>query len=338
MLNRALVFGCLFLPLLGGLVLPACASHTAPAASVTTPAPRAATRTRRRVRRPATPYGRCVRRHNWDACFTVAVPRQSAHTPTQRTEARDALDRGCAQGEGRACYQHSRLSITDLSDAAARESVRARLDLACGREDMDACALLGMLQRSGALGASDDSAARERCTRACERGSAHGCLCLAGLDLARAHGEDEITRARALYDRACASGSTLACATSRGLAEAERAVDDLARPTDANGSSRRSLTPDTMREAVRPHLDTDVRECFEQTLSLTPFARGEVVVQLVIGPEGRVWGAHTDTNTSGFPLAETGDCIAARVRTWRFPAPAYGATVAVNYPFTLSPE
>lgn len=338
MLNRALVLGCLLAPTLGGLVLPACASHVAPAASATTTAPRTPPRARRRARRPATPYGRCTRRHNWDACFTVAAPRQSEHTPTQRAEARAALDQGCAQGNGRACYQHSRLAITDLADTATRESVRARLDLACSRDDMDACALLGMLQRSGTLGASDDSAARSHCARACERGSAHGCLCLAGIDLSRAHTEGEITQARALYDRACAAGSTLACATNRGLAEAERAVDDLARPAGTGGSAQRSLTPEAMREVVRPHLDTDVRECFEHTLALAPFARGEVVVQLVIGPEGRVWGAHTATDAPGFPLAETGDCIAARVRTWRFPAPAYGATVAVNYPFTLSSD
>lgn len=338
MLNRALVFGCLLAPVLGGLVLPACALRVSPAASATAAnPPHGAMRARRRARRPATPYGRCVRRRNWDACFTVAVPRQSAHTPTQRAEARHALDQGCTQGDARACYLHSTLAITDLADAATRESTRARLDLACGREVMDACALLGTLHRSGALGASDDTAARAHCERACAHGSAHGCLCLAGIDLAHARNEDEITRARALYDRACAAGSTLACTTSRGLAEAERAVEDLARPApDAN--VRRSLTPEAMREVVRPHLDTDVRECFEQTLALAPFVRGEVVVQLVIGPEGRVWGAHTATDAPGFPLAEAGDCIAARVRTWRFPAPAYGATVAVNYPFVLSPE
>jgi len=247
-------------------------------------------------------------------------------------------------GDARACYVHTLSVLTNLSDAGIRDAVRTRLEGACERGVADACAVLGMLQQSGSLAAADTSS-RELCERACERGSAHGCTCLAGIVLAHARGADDLARARALYRQACSAGSALACRTQGGVVgvgrrvERQLASDDAGTPESGGGQSVRGLlAPSVIREVVLQHMQEDVGACFDATLAFAPFVEGRVLLRFVIGPEGAVLGAQTVIDLPSFPFIETGECIAAHVRTWLFPAPARGGVVTVNYPFNLIPE
>ncbi|MBI2896492.1 MAG: TonB family protein [Deltaproteobacteria bacterium] len=78
------------------------------------------------------------------------------------------------------------------------------------------------------------------------------------------------------------------------------------------------------------HFLPQVRSCYERQLRNEPELRGQVTVRFTIGAGGRVTDAQSVFNSTGSD--QLAGCVAATVRTWRFPEPE-GGPVAFEYPF-----
>ena len=94
-----------------------------------------------------------------------------------------------------------------------------------------------------------------------------------------------------------------------------------------------SLDKEIIRRIVRAHIN-EVRHCYNQALARDPYAKGRVVIQFVVSPQGKVRAASVREDT----LADksVGTCISAAVLRWTFPKPT-GSDVIVSYPFVLEP-
>jgi hypothetical protein len=79
-----------------------------------------------------------------------------------------------------------------------------------------------------------------------------------------------------------------------------------------------------------------VQACYERGLKAKPELRGSVIVNFVVGPDGKV--AHAEAAEGDDALADvpTVDCILAEIRKLVFPEPK-GGRVFINYPLKLEP-
>lgn len=93
-----------------------------------------------------------------------------------------------------------------------------------------------------------------------------------------------------------------------------------------------SLDKELIRRVVRQHL-AQLQYCYERELQRSPELAGKVVMKWVINGQGRVTQAQVaetqlrNSNVEG--------CLAARIKTWTFPAPHGGGIVIINYPFVF---
>lgn len=121
-------------------------------------------------------------------------------------------------------------------------------------------------------------------------------------------------------------------------------VEEPAPAVDPNDSNADEPTPtpkavvdgaldkDLIRRIVRAHIG-EVRYCYNEGLEHDPELAGRVVVDFVIGAEGKVTRSAADSDMEG----DVPDCIATAVSHWLFPRPADGEDVSVKYPFVLEP-
>lgn len=77
-----------------------------------------------------------------------------------------------------------------------------------------------------------------------------------------------------------------------------------------------------------------IKHCYEKRLKRNPQLQGKIVIRFVIHPGGRVIEVEVVENTTGD--SELAACIAARVKSIRFP-PTEGGETSVTYPFILAP-
>lgn len=76
-----------------------------------------------------------------------------------------------------------------------------------------------------------------------------------------------------------------------------------------------------------------IQYCYELGLQKQPHLTGRVTVGFQIGSNGLVRTAQLRASTVKSSQVE--NCIVSKVRTWKFPKPEGGVTVAVVYPFNL---
>jgi len=76
----------------------------------------------------------------------------------------------------------------------------------------------------------------------------------------------------------------------------------------------------------------EVRFCYQQALQADPTLEGRLVANFVIGGRGNVLTSGVTGSTIG---AGAGQCVAAAVRRWGFPAAENGGVTSVSYPFTF---
>jgi hypothetical protein len=95
-----------------------------------------------------------------------------------------------------------------------------------------------------------------------------------------------------------------------------------------------SIDPQSVRRVVRAHAG-QIRACYESALSRTPGIAGKVVVQWVIGSDGRV--TKVQIAESSLKSADIEGCLQTKIATWRFPKPTGGGLVVVNHPFVFRP-
>jgi hypothetical protein len=93
-----------------------------------------------------------------------------------------------------------------------------------------------------------------------------------------------------------------------------------------------SLLKSVIRDVIATHVP-EVRKCYDEALVGWPNAQGRVHVRFGIDPTGAVAGVVIERDEPR--IEPLGCCIAAAVRSWRFPAPNGGGFVMVTYPFVL---
>lgn len=93
-----------------------------------------------------------------------------------------------------------------------------------------------------------------------------------------------------------------------------------------------ALDKDIVRRIVRAHID-EVRYCYNEGLKLDPELAGRVVVDFVVGSEGKVTRSTAKSDMDG----EVPECIAKAVGRWMFPLPGDDQDVHISYPFELEP-
>jgi len=92
------------------------------------------------------------------------------------------------------------------------------------------------------------------------------------------------------------------------------------------------LPTELIRSVIRSHGDA-IRTCYEATLRSPPYPKGRVRARFVIDATGKVPHSCLASTTLDQPTAER--CIVDEVLTWRFPKPADGGQVIVDYPWVL---
>lgn len=95
-----------------------------------------------------------------------------------------------------------------------------------------------------------------------------------------------------------------------------------------------SIDPELIRKVVHDHR-AQIRTCYETQLSNKPSLAGKLVSAWTIDQGGSVTEAHTQETTLRDPGVES--CVAAKIKTWRFPIPKGGGEVFVTYPFIFTP-
>jgi outer membrane biosynthesis protein TonB len=96
-----------------------------------------------------------------------------------------------------------------------------------------------------------------------------------------------------------------------------------------------SMDREAIRRVIREHL-REIRNCYERELQRTPDLYGKVVITWDIVEGGRVSQAGVSRNEIG--SSAVGECIAARLKTWRFPDPPKDQVGRVSYPFVFSSQ
>lgn len=101
---------------------------------------------------------------------------------------------------------------------------------------------------------------------------------------------------------------------------------------DGNAVVTGGLDREQIAEVINRNLG-QITYCYEQGLQRKENLSGRVTVNWRIGGNGRVTSARI--SSSSVRSAQVENCIAGKVRTWGFPRPKGGVTVAVTYPFML---
>lgn len=128
--------------------------------------------------------------------------------------------------------------------------------------------------------------------------------------------------------RGRASGESV----GRGLRDVSDRGERQVAVTPGRPEVEGQLDREIIERVIRQHR-REIRACYESELQRNPSLEGRIVVGFVIDPTGQVARASIGTSTMNNNAVE--ECIALRVRRWRFPEPKGGGLVRVNYPFTF---
>lgn len=103
---------------------------------------------------------------------------------------------------------------------------------------------------------------------------------------------------------------------------------------DEPASVRGGLDREVIRRVILSHR-AQIRYCYEKELADRPDLAGRVLVEFVIGADGRVTTARAAEDS--LQTQAVGRCVVARVKGWTFPKPEGGGVVVVTYPFLFKP-
>jgi hypothetical protein len=125
-------------------------------------------------------------------------------------------------------------------------------------------------------------------------------------------------------------------------AEASAPVDPPnAKPVEpgitTTGAPTRGSLPKAVVDERLKSAAPAVAACYERALKAKPDLRGNLSINFVVGPDGKV--AHADSGPADDPLddAPTVSCILDEIRKLEFPPPS-GGRVFLNYPLRLEPQ
>ena len=123
-------------------------------------------------------------------------------------------------------------------------------------------------------------------------------------------------------------GGGLGYGAGIGLGNAkQRSMIDLDTPVIEG-----ALPPDVIKKVINENKN-QVRYCYEVELQRNQNLEGRVQVKWIIGATGAV--AQVVIKDSSIKNANVENCLIGKIKTWKFPPPAGGGTVEVNYPFVF---
>ena len=97
-------------------------------------------------------------------------------------------------------------------------------------------------------------------------------------------------------------------------------------------SSQGNIDREGVARVVNGHLN-EVHACYERALLREPGLAGKVVLEWVVGTNGKVAAVKTKSSTLRNNSVEA--CILGKLKTWTFP-PARGGKVIITYPFLFN--
>ncbi|HEX4381947.1 MAG TPA: AgmX/PglI C-terminal domain-containing protein, partial [Myxococcales bacterium] len=95
-----------------------------------------------------------------------------------------------------------------------------------------------------------------------------------------------------------------------------------------------SIDPELIRKVVHDHR-AQLRTCYETQLTNKPKLAGKLVSGWTINEAGSVTEVHTAETTLHDNTVE--ECVASKIKSWRFPIPKGGGEASVTYPFVFTP-
>lgn len=107
---------------------------------------------------------------------------------------------------------------------------------------------------------------------------------------------------------------------------------DVTRVVPGKTTVSGGLSKDVIEKVIRRHLN-EIKFCFEQELQKQPDLAGKVAFNFSIDGTGAVADATVAETTLNNANAE--NCMATRIRRWKFPEPEGGTVVQVNYPWVF---
>ncbi len=105
----------------------------------------------------------------------------------------------------------------------------------------------------------------------------------------------------------------------------DRGVIDIGSPVVMG-----ALPPEVIKKVIDENKN-QIRYCYEIELQRNQNLEGKVAMKWIIAATGSV--AKVMVKNSTMHNANVESCIAAKIKNWKFPAPAGGGIVEVNYPF-----
>ncbi|MCC6993074.1 MAG: AgmX/PglI C-terminal domain-containing protein [Deltaproteobacteria bacterium] len=106
------------------------------------------------------------------------------------------------------------------------------------------------------------------------------------------------------------------------------------KPPKGSTSTSGAVSPELIRKAMAT-AKNQLKFCYERELVKDPKLATKLSVRFTIGKAGTVTAAAVTSATPSAPGLEA--CVIAAIKKMRFPAPAGGGDVVVNYPLSFAP-
>jgi protein TonB len=120
-----------------------------------------------------------------------------------------------------------------------------------------------------------------------------------------------------------------------GTAPARAATE--ATPAPAAGSGKEETrTIEVIQKIIKEHRP-EVRDCYDKARKDLPSLQGDMVIHIVLDPEGKVKAAELNQERSTLKSPAVVDCALPVLKRIKFPPSSRGMESQVNYPFNLMP-
>jgi hypothetical protein len=104
----------------------------------------------------------------------------------------------------------------------------------------------------------------------------------------------------------------------------------------STGTPTRGTLPKAVVDEKLKAVQPKMQACYERALKAAPTLRGNLSINFVVAPDGKVAHAEAIEVDDALNDAATVDCILAEIRQLQFPEPS-GGRVFLNYPLKLEP-
>jgi hypothetical protein len=102
-----------------------------------------------------------------------------------------------------------------------------------------------------------------------------------------------------------------------------------------DGDFTGGMDREAIRRVIRDHI-REIRNCYERELQRSPDLYGKLVIEWDIEEGGQV--SRTETKSNALGNANVANCIASRLKQWKFPDPPKGVVGRVSYPFVFTSQ